>query len=356
MKTIAIFPGSFDPITLGHVSVVNRAIPLFDKIIIGIGINAEKKSMFSADKRKKWIEEVFINEPTVSVETFSGLNVDFCRAKGARYILRGLRTAADFEFERGIGQVNKKLFPDIDTLFLLTEAEFTPISSSIVRESDAAILTRAGIEKGVASTKAFATQTMVLWMLSLYVGQEKQIISNETLKTEIDAMLKTPKALVVKEKLHSKLTRMSKRYLHGHGFFFIGRDIFYPLALEGALKLKEISYFHAEGYPAGEMKHGPIALADSELYTIALMPKSMHYDKIKSNVEELSARDATILAISPEPFELADDFIQTYYDSHPMLEFFEMMVITQLLALEISVRLGNDVDMPRNLAKSVTVE
>ena len=229
-------------------------------------------------------------------------------------------------------------------------------NSSIVRESDVAILTRAGIEKGVASTKAFATQTMVLWMLALYVGQEKKTVSSEVLKTEIDAMMRTPKALVVEEKLHSKLTRLSKRYLHGHGFFFIGRDIFFPLALEGALKLKEISYLHAEGYPAGEMKHGPIALADSELFTIALMPKSMHYDKIKSNVEELSARDATILAISPKPFELADDFIQTAYDSHPMLEFFEMMVVTQLFALEISIRLGNDVDMPRNLAKSVTVE
>ncbi len=229
-------------------------------------------------------------------------------------------------------------------------------NSSIVRESDAAILTRAGIEKGVASTKAFATQTMVLWMLALYVGQEKRTITKEVLKTEIDAMLHTPKALIVTDTLHAKLSRLSKRYLHGHGFFFIGRDIFYPLALEGALKLKEISYMHAEGYPAGEMKHGPIALADSELFTIALMPKTMHYDKIKSNVEELSARDATILAISPEPFELADDFIQTKYDSHPMLEFFEMMVVTQLFALEISVRLGNDVDMPRNLAKSVTVE
>jgi len=229
-------------------------------------------------------------------------------------------------------------------------------NSSIIRESDAAILTRAGIEKGVASTKAFATQTMVLWMLALYVGQEKRTITKEVLKTEIDAMLHTPKALIVTDSLHAKLSRLSKRYLHGHGFFFIGRDIFYPLALEGALKLKEISYMHAEGYPAGEMKHGPIALADSELFTIALMPKTMHYDKIKSNVEELSARDATILAISPEPFELADDFIQTKYDSHPMLEFFEMMVVTQLFALEISVRLGNDVDMPRNLAKSVTVE
>ena len=128
------------------------------------------------------------------------------------------------------------------------------------------------------------------------------------------------------------------------------------MALEGALKLKEISYLHAEGYPAGEMKHGPIALADSELFTVALLPQSLLYEKTKSNVEELCARDATTLAISPLPFELADDFIQTGDYSHPMCEFFEMMLITQLLALEISIRLGNDVDMPRNLAKSVTVE
>lgn len=229
-------------------------------------------------------------------------------------------------------------------------------NSSIVRESDMAILTRAGIEKGVASTKAFATQTMVLWMLAIYVAQIKNSISKETLEKELLAMRQTPKALLVNNKLHHKMTRLSKRYLHGHGFFFIGRDLFFPLALEGALKLKEISYLHAEGYPSGEMKHGPIALADAELFTIALMPKSLHYDKIKSNVEELCARDVTLLAISPEPFDLADDFVQTSYSSHPMLEFFEMMVITQLLALEISVRLGNDVDMPRNLAKSVTVE
>ncbi len=229
-------------------------------------------------------------------------------------------------------------------------------NSSIVRESDAAILTRAGIERGVASTKAFATQTMMLWMLTLYMAKEKNSIDAKLLKSEIDAMRRVPKALVVTDTLHSKINRLSKRYLHGHGFFFIGRDIFFPLALEGALKLKEISYLHAEGYPAGEMKHGPIALADSELFTIALMPKSLLYDKVKSNVEELSARDATILAISPEPFELADDFIQTQYSCHPMVEFFEMMVVTQLLALEIAIRLGNDVDMPRNLAKSVTVE
>ena len=126
--------------------------------------------------------------------------------------------------------------------------------------------------------------------------------------------------------------------------------------LEGALKLKEISYLHAEGYPSGDMKHGPIALADDELFTIALMPQHMLFDKTKSNIEELAARDATICAISPVDVEVADDWIALGNHASYMEEFFEIMVILQLFALEVSIRLGNDVDMPRNLAKSVTVE
>ena len=229
-------------------------------------------------------------------------------------------------------------------------------NSSMTRVADFTILTRAGIEKGVASTKAFSTQTAVLWMLSLYFAQIKETISKEKLENEVNTLREVPKALKVHENIHEKAKRLSKRYLHGHGFFFIGRDVFYPLAFEGALKLKEISYLHAEGYPAGEMKHGPIALADPELFTIALMPKNMLYDKIKSNVEELSARDSTICAISSADFELADDFIKINKCDHYMLEFFEMLVALQILSMEISIRLKNDVDMPRNLAKSVTVE
>lgn len=229
-------------------------------------------------------------------------------------------------------------------------------NSSMTRVADATILTRAGIEKGVASTKAFSTQAIVLWMLSLYFAKIKNSISHDLIKKEINAIIQVPKVLIVENKLHEKTRRLSKRYLHGHGFFFIGRDVFYPLAIEGALKLKEISYLHAEGYPAGEMKHGPIALADPELFTIALMPKNTLYDKVKSNVEELSARDSTICSISPLEFELSDDFIKTNDRDHYMLEFFEMLVVLQLLSMEISIRLGNDVDMPRNLAKSVTVE
>ncbi|ERP32192.1 glutamine--fructose-6-phosphate transaminase (isomerizing) [Chitinivibrio alkaliphilus] len=227
-------------------------------------------------------------------------------------------------------------------------------NSSIVRTADTTLLTRAGIEKGVASTKAFATQMLVLWMLALEMG--KETMTSTEYAENIRALRKIPTATQVSTETHERIQRLSKRYLHGHGFFFIGRDIFYPLALEGALKLKEISYLHAEGYPSGEMKHGPIALVDSELFTICLMPKTTLYEKNRSNVEELSARDATICAITPEPFSLADDLIYTKHTEHPMCEFFEMMVVLQLLSLEIAIRLGNDVDMPRNLAKSVTVE
>jgi len=229
-------------------------------------------------------------------------------------------------------------------------------NSSMVRIADSSILTRAGIEKGVASTKAFTTQVAVLWMLSLQAAIQKKTIEQEELENQIHVLRELPKALTVSADMHERIRRLSKRYLHGHGFFFIGRDIFFPLALEGALKLKEISYLHAEGYPSGEMKHGPIALADPELFTIALMPVHSLYEKVKSNAMELSARDSTICAISPKYFENADDFIQTKPHHDKMLEFFEMAVVLQLLAMEISIRLGNDVDMPRNLAKSVTVE
>ncbi|MCD6258299.1 MAG: glutamine--fructose-6-phosphate transaminase (isomerizing) [Helicobacteraceae bacterium] len=229
-------------------------------------------------------------------------------------------------------------------------------NSSMVRLADASILTRAGIEKGVASTKAFATQVCVFWMLSLYIAEIKNSLSSEEIAAQITLLREVPGHVKVSDAMHERIKRLSKRYLHGHGFFFIGRDIFYPLALEGALKLKEISYLHAEGYPSGEMKHGPIALADPELFTIALLPQHLLYEKSKSNVEELSARDSTICAISALEFDKADDYIPISACRDYMLEFFEMMVVVQLLSLEISIRLGNDVDMPRNLAKSVTVE
>jgi pantetheine-phosphate adenylyltransferase len=134
MEKIAVFPGSFDPITVGHQSIINRAINIFDKIIVAVGENSEKANFFSIEQRLKWIELVFANEDRISVSRYSGLTVDFCKKVNARFILRGLRTSADFEFERSIGQINKQIYPGIETVFLLTTPEHTPINSSIVRD------------------------------------------------------------------------------------------------------------------------------------------------------------------------------------------------------------------------------
>jgi pantetheine-phosphate adenylyltransferase len=134
MKRIAVFPGSFDPITKGHESIIKRALPLFDDLYIAIGLNADKKDFFPLENRKKWIEQVFENYKNVWVITYKGLTVDLCKKLDARYILRGLRTSADFEFERSIGQTNKQIHHEIETVFLLTAPEYTALSSSIVRE------------------------------------------------------------------------------------------------------------------------------------------------------------------------------------------------------------------------------
>jgi len=134
MQKIAVFPGSFDPFTVGHESIVNRAQVLFDKIIIGVGANPKKDALFSLEDRKSFIRQVFEGNPKIEVVHFEGLTVEFCKKVGAGYILRGLRTAADFEYERAIAQVNKAMYPGIETVFLLTMPEHTPINSSIVRD------------------------------------------------------------------------------------------------------------------------------------------------------------------------------------------------------------------------------
>jgi len=134
MQRIAIFPGSFDPFTIGHESIVNRSLSMFDKIIIMIGYNANKKSFFSIEKRIKWINQVFQDVDKVEVRLHDGLTVDFCKEVGARYILRGLRTSSDFEYERAIAQINKKMHPEIETVFLLTLPEHTPVNATIIRD------------------------------------------------------------------------------------------------------------------------------------------------------------------------------------------------------------------------------
>jgi len=134
MPNIAIFPGSFDPITKGHENLVHRALPLFDKIIIAVGHNADKKSLFSIEQRLNFIKETFADIPNVSVETYDGLTVDFCKKHNAKFLLRGLRNATDFEFERNIASINKDLLPDLETVFMCTEPAYSHISSTVVRD------------------------------------------------------------------------------------------------------------------------------------------------------------------------------------------------------------------------------
>jgi len=134
MDRITVFPGSFDPITRGHESIIKRALPLFDRIIVAIGENGEKKSFFPIERRLKWLHEIFDREPRIAIATYAGLTIDFCRSQNAGFILRGLRTSADFEFERSIGQMNKLMNPDIETVFLLCTPEYASVSSSIVRD------------------------------------------------------------------------------------------------------------------------------------------------------------------------------------------------------------------------------
>jgi pantetheine-phosphate adenylyltransferase len=134
MERIALFPGSFDPITLGHVDIIERALPLFDKIIIAVGTNSAKKYMFTLEQRLTWIKEAFKDEPKIQVVTYTGLTVDFAQSSGADFLLRGLRNPADFEFEKAIAQANRQLGPTLETVFLLTSARYAYISSSIVRE------------------------------------------------------------------------------------------------------------------------------------------------------------------------------------------------------------------------------
>jgi len=134
MKKIAVFPGSFDPITRGHESIIKRALPLFDELYVSIGVNADKHGFFNIEQRLDWIKQVFKNEPKVKVTQYHGLTVNYCLDINAGYILRGLRTSADFEFERSIGQINKKLSDGLETIFLLTDPEYTSLNSSIIRD------------------------------------------------------------------------------------------------------------------------------------------------------------------------------------------------------------------------------
>jgi glucosamine--fructose-6-phosphate aminotransferase (isomerizing) len=233
------------------------------------------------------------------------------------------------------------------------------VDSSVARKSDAVIYTHAGPEISVASTKAFTTQLVALYLLALYLGRCRGLISEEKGRQLIADITNLPllvQQVLAREKVIEKIAR---KYGHASDFLYLGRGINYPIALEGALKLKELSYIHAEGYPAGEMKHGPIALIDEQMPVVVLLPKDSVYSKTLSNMKEVESRGGRIIILtdapSPELEEIAWEIIQVPTTNHLLLPIL-LTVPLQLLAYHIAVYRGTDVDQPRNLAKSVTVE
>jgi glucosamine--fructose-6-phosphate aminotransferase (isomerizing) len=259
-----------------------------------------------------------------------------------------------------------------DTLAALREAKqkgarsiaiCNVVGSMATRESDGTIYTHAGPEIGVASTKAFTSQLAALHLLALCLAQARGVITPERARDEIDGLLQLPTLIDQSLRVSALVDEIARRFQGRRDFLFLGRGINYPIALEGALKLKEVSYIHAEGYPAGEMKHGPIALIDDQMPVVALAPRDHVYEKMLSNIQEVKARGGSVIALTTGRDELIERLLDTEHDSiicmpesRPLLSPVTMVIPLQLLAYHIAVRRGCDVDQPRNLAKSVTVE
>ncbi len=240
------------------------------------------------------------------------------------------------------------------------------VGAMIAREADGTIYTHAGPEIGVASTKAFTSQLAALFIFAVYLGQLRGALSEEQSKQLLAELSKIPGKLETVLMLEEQLEDLAKQYSRAQDFLFLGRGVHFPIALEGALKLKEISYIHAEGYPAGEMKHGPNALIDEDLPTVILATKDdndpnsvLRYEKTCSNLKEVTARSGKVIAIATEGDEeireSADHVLYIPAAPELLMPILEIVPL-QLLAYHIAVRRGCDVDQPRNLAKSVTVE
>lgn len=233
------------------------------------------------------------------------------------------------------------------------------VGSSIAREADCVFYTHAGPEIGVASTKAFTTQLVALYLISLYLAQKIGRLSRAEVRHRLQQLVKLP--TWVQETLDQdlRIREIGERYMHAQNFLYLGRGLHYPIALEGALKLKEISYIHAEGYAAGEMKHGPIALIDRNLPVVVLATRSPVLEKIQANLEEVAARGGRLIALTEADNYLVQERVDSVIPvpAVPLeLSPIVMAVPLQLLAYHIADLRGTDVDQPRNLAKSVTVE
>ena len=233
------------------------------------------------------------------------------------------------------------------------------VGSSIARAADTGCYTHAGPEIGVASTKAFTAQVETLLLLALSIAQEKGTITDEYRLRIINELQTIPDKIAVILKHDKQIQALAKTFTYAHNFIYLGRGYNYPVALEGALKLKEISYIHAEGYPAAEMKHGPIALIDEEMPVVAIAPHCGNYDKILSNIQEVKARKGRVISIVTEGDKdvraLSDMFFEIPATEECLVPLLSVIPL-QLLAYHIAIAKGRDVDQPRNLAKSVTVE
>ena len=258
-----------------------------------------------------------------------------------------------------------------DTLAALREARRKGASSVAIcnvvgsmatREAEGTVYTHAGPEIGVASTKAFTSQLVALQLLALYLAQARGTLGTDEIRRHIAELLKIPLVLEQTLKAAAAADKVAERFYNRTDFLFLGRGINYPIALEGALKLKEISYIHAEGYPAGEMKHGPIALIDEKMPVVALAPADHVFEKMIGNVQEAKARGGSVIAVTTEgdPRMAAvldkNDVMLPMPATSSLLTPIVLTIPLQLLAYHIAVRRGCDVDQPRNLAKSVTVE
>lgn len=233
------------------------------------------------------------------------------------------------------------------------------VGSSIPRETDAGVYTHAGPEIGVASTKAFTAQVTILTMISILLGWRKGIISQEKYNELIREVTLVPEKIEKILRSNSDVQRIAEIFHKATNFLYLGRGYFFPVALEGALKLKEISYIHAEGYPAAEMKHGPIALIDDKMPVVVIAAKDSSYEKVVSNVQEVKARKGVVIAIVTEGDTLIKDmadYVLEIPKAHEIVESLLAVIPLQLLAYHIALMRGCNVDQPRNLAKSVTVE
>jgi glucosamine--fructose-6-phosphate aminotransferase (isomerizing) len=294
------------------------------------------------------------------IEEFSGVPVEVSLASEFRYRKKVIEKDETFIFISQSGETADTLaaLQEVKKKGALTLGIVNAVGSSIARETDAGVYNHAGPEIGVASTKAFTSQVVVLNLIALFLGRQRNL-SLEEGKEIANTLLSLPSLVSEILKDDSEIKEVAEKYKDFKNFFFIGRRYGYPASLEGSLKLKEISYIHSEGYPAGELKHGPIALIDESFPTVAICLSNGVYEKMVSNVEEIKARNGKVIALANKDKkdikELTEDVI--YLPKAP--EFVSpvlAVVCFQLFSYYVSVLLGRDPDKPRNLAKSVTVE